>query len=99
MAHLSRPKHGAGRLALDDRLFVNAVIWIARTGSPWRDLPERFGPWERSYRRFSRWAKQGHWQAVFEAVQDPDLEWAMLDSTTVKAHKASAGQKKPPPGL
>lgn len=93
-AHLPKSKQGAGRPALDDRLFVNALIWIARTGWPWRDLPERFGPWERSYRRFSRWAKRGHWQAIFEAVQDPGLEWTMLDSTTVKARNASAGQKK-----
>lgn len=84
----------AGRSAADNRLFVNAVLWIARSGAPWRDLPERFGPWNSVYRRFRRWAQKGVWQRVFEAVQDPDLDWAMLDSTSVRAHQHAAGQKK-----
>jgi len=87
----------AGRSAADNRLFVNAVLWIARSGAPWRDLPERFGPWNSAYRRFRRWAQKGVWQRVFEAVQDPDLDWAMLDSTSVRAHQHAAGQKKATP--
>ena len=87
----------AGRSAADNRLFVNAVLWIARSGAPWRDLPERFGPWNSVYRRFRRWAQKGVWQRVFEAVQDPDLDWAMLDSTSVRAHQHAAGQKKAAP--
>lgn len=87
----------AGRSASDNRLFVNAVLWIARSGAPWRDLPERFGPWNSVYRRFRRWAQKGVWQRVFEAVQDPDLDWAMLDSTSVRAHQHAAGQKKAAP--
>ena len=87
----------AGRSAADNRLFVNAVLWIARSGAPWRDLPERFGPWNSTYRRFRRWAQKGVWQRVFEAVQDPDLDWAMLDSTSVRAHQHAAGQKKAAP--
>nr|WP_197031956.1 IS5 family transposase [Hymenobacter swuensis] len=87
----------AGRSAADNRLFVNAVLWIARSGAPWRDLPERFGPWNSVYRRFRRWAQTGVWQRVFEAVQDPDLDWAMLDSTSVRAHQHAAGQKKAAP--
>ncbi|MFC7666489.1 IS5 family transposase [Hymenobacter humi] len=83
----------AGRSAADNRLFLNAVLWIARSGAPWRDLPERFGPWNSTYRRFRRWAQKGVWQRVFEAVQDPDLDWAMLDSTSVRAHQHAAGQK------
>jgi transposase len=73
----------AGCSAADNRLFLHAVLWIARSGPPWRDLPERFGPWNSAYRRFRRWAQKGVWQRVFEAVQEPDLDWAMLDSTSV----------------
>ena len=60
-----------GRSA-DNRLFLAAVLWIVRTGAPWRDLPERFGPWNSVFQRFRRWAKNGRWSAIFEAVQEPD---------------------------
>ena len=92
--HITGLSTQAGRSGLDNRLFLNAVFWVARTGMPWRALPERFGPWERTYRRFSRWAKKGMWKKIFEAVQDPEPEWAMIDSTIVRAHQASSGQKK-----
>jgi transposase len=92
--YLTGLKSQAGRTGIDNRLFINAVLWIARTGMPWRALPENFGPWERTYRRFSRWAKKGLWKTIFESVQDPDLDWAMIDSTIVRGHQASAGQKK-----
>ena len=83
-----------GRSAADNRLFINAVIWIARSGAPWRDLPERFGLWNSVYQRFRRWTKEGVWQAVFEALQDPDLQWLMIDSTVIRAHQHASGQKK-----
>jgi transposase len=83
-----------GWLAVDNRLFVNAVLWIARTGAPWRDLPERFGNWNSTWRRFDRWARKGTWRRVFEALQDPDLEWLILDSTVIRAHPCAAGAKK-----
>lgn len=83
-----------GRTAHDNRLFINAVLWIARTGAPWPDLPERFGKYNSVFQRFNRWSKNGTWQRVFEALQDPDLEWLMIDSTTVRAHQHAAGQKK-----
>ena len=83
-----------GWLAADNRLFVDAVLWIARTGAPWRDLPERFGNWNSAWRRFDRWARKGTWKAVFEALQDPDLEWLILDSTVIRAHPCAAGAKK-----
>jgi putative transposase len=86
-----------GRNARDNRQFINAVLWIARTGAPWPDLPERFGPYDSVYQRFNRWAKKGRWQAIFEALQDPDLEWLMIDSSVVRAHVSAAGQKKAPP--
>lgn len=75
----------------DNRLFVNAVIWIARTGAPWRDLPERFGLWNSVYQRFNRWAKAGVWQTVFRKLQTPDWEALMLDSTVIRAHQHAAG--------
>ncbi len=81
----------AGGHAEDNRLFVNAVIWVARTGAPWRDLPERFGQWNSVFQRFNRWAKSGVWQRVFEALRDPDLESLLLDSTTIRAHQHAAG--------
>lgn len=84
----------AGGTGEDNRLFVNAVVWRIRTGIPWRDLPERFGNWNSTARRFRRWAKAGVWKKIFQAVQEPDWEWVLVDSTTVKAHAAAAGQKK-----
>ena len=86
-----------GRTAADNRLFLNAVLWIARTGAPWPDLPERFGKYNSVFQRFNRWSKKGVWQDVFEPLQDPDLEWLMIDSTSVRAHQHAAGQKKAPP--
>ena len=85
-----------GRNAKDNRTFINAVLWIARTGAPWQDLPERYGKHNTVYKRFQRWAKKGRWQAIFEALQEPDLEWIMLDTTVVRAHQHAAGQKKAP---
>lgn len=84
----------AGGTGKDNRLFVNAVVWRVRTGVPWRDLPERFGKWHSIARRFRRWAQAGVWETIFKAVQEPDWEWVLVDSTTVKAHPAAAGQKK-----
>ena len=80
----------------DNRLFVNAVIWMARTGAPWRDLPERFGKWNSVYQRFNRWSKSGVWERVFQALKLPDFEALLLDSTIIRAHQHAAGaiQKK-----
>jgi transposase len=84
----------SGWVAKDNRLFIDAVLWIAKTGAPWRDLPERFGPWNSVWKRFDRWARKGTWQLVFQALQDPDLEWLILDSTVIRAHPHAAGAKK-----
>ena len=78
----------------DTRLFVDAVLWIARTGSPWRDLPDRFGKWNTAWRRFRRWAEAGVWGKVLEHVRDPDVSTLVLDSTVVRAHPAAAGASK-----
>jgi len=82
---------GHGGVAKDNRLFINAVWYVAKTGIPWRDLPERFGKWDTVYHRFNEWSKKGVWRRVFEAVQDPDLEWLMIDSTVIRAHQHAAG--------
>jgi len=84
-----------GVSAKDNRLFVEAVLWIARTGSPWRDLPPQLGDWHNVYTRFSRWGKTGVWQRVIEAVStDMDLQALLLDSTIVRAHQHAAGAQK-----
>lgn len=86
-----------GRTAADNRLFVEAVLWIARTGSPWRDLPARFGPWNSVYQRFARWSRSGVWHRVFaQLAKDADFEEVFIDSTIVRAHQHAAGapQKK-----
>ena len=83
-----------GITAKDNRLFVNAVLWIAKTGAPWRDLPERFGNWNSTWRRFDRWSRKGVWRHVFETLQDPDLEWLIIDSTIIRAHQHAAGARK-----
>ena len=80
--------------AKDNRLFVNAVLWIAKTGVPWRDLPERFGRGGSVGKRFDRGAKKGVWKRVFAELQDPDLEGVILDSTVIRAHQHAAGAEE-----
>jgi putative transposase len=83
-----------GRHGEDNRLFVEAVLWLARTGAPWRDLPETFGHWNSIFRRFSRWAKRGVWSRVLAALSDdPDLEHVIIDATIIRAHQHAAGGK------
>lgn len=84
-----------GVTAKDNRLFVEAVVYRYRTGIPWRDLPARFGDFRVVHTRFSRWAQRGAWEFVFnELVSDADNEYAMIDSTVVRAHQHSAGAQK-----
>ena len=84
-----------GITARDNRLFVEAVIYRYRAGIPWRDLPDRFGPWKVVHTRFSRWAKSGIWKSLFKHLAaDADNEYAMIDSTIVRAHQHSAGARK-----
>lgn len=83
-----------GVTAKDNRLFVEAVLWIARTGSPWRDLPEVFGHWHRVYVRYSRWGKSGVWARVLASVSGvPDLEYLMVDGSIVRVHQHGAAKK------
>lgn len=88
-----------GWVAADNRRFLDAILYVAKTGVPWRDLPDRFGNWNSVWRRFDRWARKGTWARVFEALQDPDLEWLILDSTVIRAHPHAAGAKKKSMGL
>jgi transposase len=84
-----------GVTAQDNRLFVEAVLYRYRAGIPWRDWPERFGAWKKVHTRFSRWAKSGVWQKLFQMLAaDADKEYVMLDSTIVRAHQHAAGARK-----
>ncbi len=92
--HLSGKKGDWGGVAKDNRQFINAVVWILRTGAPWRDLPPEFGDWKSTHRRFCRWRDKGVWERLLEVVLDePDLEWLMIDATHVKAHRHACGAK------
>ena len=84
-----------GVTAKDNRLFVEAVLYRYRTGIPWRDLPDRFGCGVKVHTRFSRWAKAGVWERVFQHLAvDADNEYAMIDATIVRAHQHAAGAPK-----
>jgi transposase len=83
-----------GGVADDNRRFINAVLWIARTGAPWRDLPKRLGNWNSQWRRFDRWATQGRLAQIADVLRDPELDVLILDSTVIRAHPCAAGSKK-----
>ena len=88
-------KGDPGKTGGDNRLFIEAVLWIARTGSPWRDLLPAFGNWHSVYTRYSRWDKKGVWKRLLEQVSDDiDLEQLLLDSTIIRVHQHGAGAKK-----
>ena len=85
-----------GRKPLNHRLVLDGIFWIARTGSPWRDLPEEFGKWSSVYRQFRRWTLAGLWEQIMEALNEsrivPDA-LQMIDSTVICAHHQAAGAK------
>lgn len=84
-----------GRPRNDDRQMLNGILWIARSGASWRDLPERYGAWSSVYRRFKEWQESGLFHRILvELAEDADLQDMSLDSTYIKAHQASAGAKK-----
>jgi len=88
-------KSDRGVTAKDNRLFLEAVLWVARTGCPWRDLPKEFGHWHRVYVRFSRWVRKKVISRIKkEFLADPDLEMILLDSTIVRVHQHEAGAIK-----
>lgn len=92
---------GRGRKMHDRRTIINAVLWLVKTGIPWRDLPEKYGKWNSIYKRFSLWQTDGTWElildalmAMFEAEEAIDWKLCSIDGTIVRAHKASAGASK-----
>jgi len=89
------PRQRAGPEAIrGDRLFVEAVLYRAKTGCPWRDLPERFGPWKSVYNRFNNWARQGHWATIFRELQyEVDETGSIVDGSVVRAHQDASGGK------
>lgn len=86
-------KGDVGVTTKDNKLFVEAVLWIGRTGSPWRDLPKEYGHWHR-YVRFNRWSHKGVWGKVFEELsKDADFEYVMIDGSIVRVHQHGAAEK------
>jgi len=85
-----------GRTAVDNRQFVNGVLWVLRSGARWSDLPERYGKYKSVHTRFMRWARSGVWERLFaDLVQDKKNQYLMIDSTLVRAHQqAATGRKK-----
>src|SRR5271163_3341305 len=79
----------------DDRKILNGIFFGLRTGSPWRDLPERYGPYTTAYNRYNRWAKAGVWLRIFEALAERSPQsMALIDSSIIRAHQHAAGGKK-----
>lgn len=83
-----------GRSGQDNRLFVDAVLYVAKTGIPWRDLPERFGTWNSVWRRFDRWCEKGIWKVVAKELCQLDLEELQLDSSSIKVHLSAVGGRR-----
>jgi transposase len=97
---LPAEKPETGRPNVDHRRIINGILWRERTGAPWRDLPERYGPWSTVYSRFWRWRVAGVWDRVFAAVQRQadaagEVDWAIqfVDGSVIRAHQHAAGAK------
>ena len=89
------PPQGRGPKRKDDRQVLNGIFYILRTGAPWRDLPERYGPRTTVYNRYTRWGERGVWRDIFEALaQESEDALIFIDASIVKAHRAAAGSKK-----
>ena len=90
------PARKAIRVAREktNRLFLEGVLWIARVGAPWRDLPETFGNWHSVFQRFRRWALKGVFERLFQLLSDdPDFEYGLIDGTLVRVHQHGTGAK------
>ena len=87
-------KGDPGRSGENNRRFVEGVLWVVRTGAPWRDLPDCFGKWFSVWKRFRRWALKGVFERLFQALSDePDFEYALIDDTIIKVHRHATGAK------
>ncbi|MFL0198177.1 transposase [Clostridium sp. WILCCON 0269] len=92
---ISSCKNWATSTIIDNRIILNAILWIGRSGAPWRDLPERFGSWKTVYSRFCKWRDNGTLLNIFQTLnEEADYENLSIDSTSIKAHQHSAGAKK-----
>lgn len=98
---LPAQRPATGRPAKDHRTVLNGILWVLRTGAPWRDLPERYGPWPSVYSRFRRWQQAGVWERLLADLQTQadtagDLDWGLhfVDSTVIRAHQHAAGARK-----
>ena len=94
------PPRKAGKPRQDDRRIINGIVWKLATGAPWRDLPERYGPWPTAYTRFRRWTLAGVWDRLFAAIQRQaeaagQVDWTVhfVDGTVIRAHQHAAGAK------
>ncbi|MGL4824691.1 MAG: IS5 family transposase [Alphaproteobacteria bacterium] len=88
-------KSDPGRTALNNRKFISAIMWVARSGAAWGALPPEYGKWSSVHKRFIRWAKAGVWQMIFNTLaSDADTEWVMIDTTLIRAHQHAAGARK-----
>ncbi len=83
-----------GRTGYNNRMALEGMLWIMRTGAPWRDMPARFGKWITVYQRFRRWQKSGVFERIFQASGERDLRKVMIDETYIKAHQHAAGAPK-----
>ena len=92
---LSGKPSDCGVTGRNNRLFLEAVLWICRTGAPWRDLPEALGSWHTVYTRYNRWSKKGRWEAIFKTFSEAsDFEYLMIDGSIVRLHQQGAPPKK-----
>lgn len=90
----TQPHTGKGRPAKDNRIMMNGMMWIARSGAQWRELPEKYGPWQTVYSKFRKWEKDGILEIIFRALtEDADMENLSIDSTSIRVHQSANGEK------
>jgi len=101
IAHLFPGNDRRGRPWKVHRLMVDGILWTLKTGAPWRDLPERFGPWQTVYNRFRLWTRLGLWDRILKEVQTDsniggNIEWELfcIDGSNIRAHRCAAGAQK-----